>query len=554
MSRGRAVSPPLALLGLLFLLLAQSALSAPEGSTLAVRFCDGSLSAAQVADWLEFRPPSPKLAPEVAQRRRIEERVLLEVLNQRFLAAGLEKDAENQGWQGLLEDRLASAPLRRQVLAEVNVPEAEVEKAFNANPREFDSEKRFQLQNLFLRFPQPNTEKGRQDLHRDMTALRERLLAGADFAALAREHSQSATRSRGGHLGSAALRDLQPAIAAVVAELEEGEISPIVETADGLTLLRCLKVIPAQTLAPSEVKEKLRADLRDQLFEKAWQDLERRLLAKADLEVKMPEPDTALDATIATFKAGAAGVRITRRDFELFLRELNSEPFTALPPDVLRRRLDELVRQRLLRHEAGRQQLFEDPLLQRRLFFETMEMRAELMLQPEVRARLVEPKAEEIQALYERRKEQLREGSRFSFRSLTLPIRSDLPVALYHQVQTVGAQLGRRELDWAQATERLGSQMTAGEQISLTENQLFQLGRNVETAIKNLEPGQASGPHQEGRTLWLVQLLERVEQRPLSFAEARPRLRAALIASRREQIRSDLRAEIIAGQEIQISP
>ena len=78
--------------------------------------------------------------------------------------------------------------------------------------------------------------------------------------------------------------------------------------------------------------------------------------------------------------------------------------------------------------------------------------------------------------------------------------------------------------------------------------------RNVEEAIKSLAPGQASGPHQEGRTLWLVQLIERVEQRPLSFEEARPRLRAALIARRREEIRNDLRAEILKAQEIEVRP
>lgn len=519
-----------------------------------MRFRQGTLSAAQVEAWLRFRPPSGRLDPEEARRRRIEERVLLEVLDRRFSQLGLESDLEARSWQRLLERRLAAAALRRAVNEETVAPAEEIEAAFRADPHRFDGERRFKLQNLFKRFPPAAGEEERERLRHEMAALREQLVAGAEFASLVRQESESATRERGGSMGSVALADLQPEVARVVATLGAGELSPVIETADGLTLLRCTGIVPEARLTPEEVRQRLAREIRRERVERAWDELTTRLLAELAPMYPLAPLGAAPESVVATARRGDGVETLDRRDLELFLREQRSAPPAALAPEELRRHAEELVLQLARSREAERRGLTTTPVYRERLAFETLTMRAELALAPEVRKRLVTSTEAEITALYERRKEQLAEPAQSRLRVLEIPIRSDLPAALYQHARETGARLEAGEITLEQAQTALAPHARLQDLGWLSQPAVWQLGRNVEIALQKLHPGGHTGMVQEGRKLMALQLVDHRDERPLTLAEARPSLVAALTAAQRERIRTELRAAIIAEQEIRFGP
>jgi parvulin-like peptidyl-prolyl isomerase len=535
---------------LLALLAGQQADLPPASPTESLAsFRDGALTSAEVDAWLRHRPPTKRRSRE----RRIEERVLLEVLNRRFREAGLEPTADYRAWLRLLEERLAAAALQKTVFASTAVPAAEIEAAFAARPQAFDSERRYQLQNLFLAFPPGSGPEDRDRLRREMEELRRRLLAGADFAALARELSASATRNRGGHLGTAALSGLRPEVARAVAGLEKGGLSAIVETADGLTLLRCVDVLPAVTLSPEEKRRRHAEELRKKKAERDWRDATARLLADARPDYRLPLKASP-DSEAAVFAWQGQRETILRRDLDFHLRDQRSAPAESLPAAALRSRLEELVLQRARALEAERLGATREPDYLERLRWEKLEMQAELVLMPEIAARMTPPAPEEAQALFERRRDDLVAPEALTFRVLEVPILAERPASFYRQLQTAGAALGRGEIDFDELGRRLGEAARLVEHAGALPNYVFQQGANVEAALRQLQPGGASGPHQEGRTLVFVHLVSRREPRPLSFAEARPQLEASLQAAKREKIRSGLRAEILRQQEVRIDP
>lgn len=527
----------------------QADLPSASASEPPVSFRDGALSSAEVDAWLRFRPPTKRHSRD----RRIEERVLIEVLNRRFAAAGLESTPDYLAWLRLLEDRLAAGALQKKIVASATVPAADIEAAFKARPAAFDRERRYQLQNLFLAFPPASGPQERARIRAEMEELRGRLLGGADFAAIARERSESATRNRGGHLGTAALSGLRPEIAHAVADLQPGQLSAILETADGLTLLRCVDVLPAVTLSPEESRRRHADELKKKQADRDWREATARLLAGAKPEYPRSLP-TAPEGQAAILTGHGRPEAITRRELDFYLREQGSGPVDSLPAAALRTRLEELVLQRARALEAGRLGATRDPDYLEQLRWEKLSMQAELVLMPEIAARMTPATAEEMQALFERRRQSLIAPETLTFRLLELPILAERPASFYRELQAAGAALGRGELSFDQLRRRLGDAARLEVHADASPSYVFQLGANIEAALKNLQPGGASGPHQEGRVLSFVHLVSRREPRQLTFEETRPQLEAALQTGKREKIRSALRAEILRQQEVRIEP
>lgn len=77
-----------------------------------------------------------------------------------------------------------------------------------------------------------------EDARQTGERLLEQLRAGAPFAALARQFSRAPTAGNGGTMGWLAQAALDEEIAGPVAQLSKGQISPVIRTASGFTILQ----------------------------------------------------------------------------------------------------------------------------------------------------------------------------------------------------------------------------------------------------------------------------------------------------------------------------
>lgn len=94
--------------------------------------------------------------------------------------------------------------------------------------------------------------------------LREKVLAGADVAAIARQHSQDRTREDGGHLGPFS-RAFRHPVARAAHELEPGQVSEVIAFDDSGTrkhaLVYCLRKLPGRDAPFAEVRDEIERDL-----------------------------------------------------------------------------------------------------------------------------------------------------------------------------------------------------------------------------------------------------------------------------------------------------
>lgn len=119
-----------------------------------------------------------------------------------------------------------------------------------------------------------------------LSELRQRLVSGkADFAALAREFSQDGSAPQGGDLGWVSPGTFVPEFEDAMNRLAEGEVSPPVVSRFGVHLIVVTDRRRVE-LGPREVREVVRAQLRDAKLEEAYASWSQEVRERAYVELR----------------------------------------------------------------------------------------------------------------------------------------------------------------------------------------------------------------------------------------------------------------------------
>ncbi len=140
---------------------------------------------------------------------------------------------------------------------------------------------------ILLRASPQLSEKAARDQLNDF---RKRIVAGqADFATLAREHSQDGSAAEGGDLGWASPGMFVPEFEAVMNRLAPGQISDPLVSRFGIHLIQ-LTERRNTTLSPQEQRDTVRAILREKKLDEAYATWLQDLRGRAYVEFREPPP------------------------------------------------------------------------------------------------------------------------------------------------------------------------------------------------------------------------------------------------------------------------
>lgn len=123
-----------------------------------------------------------------------------------------------------------------------------------------------------------DTEKGAKKAQAEV--IRKQLVDGADFAALAKEHSSCPSSAQGGSLGEFGKGQMVPPFEKAAFELEPGGISEVVETQFGYHLITVTKHDQGSTPSFDEAKERVEKAVNEEKLESWFEGL----IAQAKIE------------------------------------------------------------------------------------------------------------------------------------------------------------------------------------------------------------------------------------------------------------------------------
>lgn len=192
----------------------------------------------------------------------------------------LQKAVESSGlnWEDyeaqLRNTLLSQEVIRREVSSRMDIGTDEVQKYYDAHKDEFVRPEQVQLADIYLS-TENKTPEQIAAIEKQANALRDRVLAGEDFATLAKRYSEGPTAQNGGDLGVYERGALAPQIDQAVFKMDKGQIT-VIQAKTGFEVIKVVDHFQAG-LQPVD---KVENEIMNKLYEAKMQPALREYLAE----------------------------------------------------------------------------------------------------------------------------------------------------------------------------------------------------------------------------------------------------------------------------------
>jgi peptidyl-prolyl cis-trans isomerase C len=177
--------------------------------------------------------------------------------------------------------------LEAEVGKDLSVKPADVAAFYEQNPARFAQPEAVRLSHVLIGVPQGAPESARTAARQRAADVAKRAKAGADFARLARTHSNDASRERGGDLGFVPRGQAQPSFEQAAFALSPGEVSDPVETTYGFHVIKAGEKRPAQTVPFGQAAAQVEQYLLDERRQELARAYVNRLKSAGKVEILM---------------------------------------------------------------------------------------------------------------------------------------------------------------------------------------------------------------------------------------------------------------------------
>ncbi len=174
--------------------------------------------------------------------------------------------------------------ITQEIGQDFSVSEEESREFYDNNPQFFEQGEQIEARHILLSTQGVEGEDATAAKREKAEELKQQLENGADFAELAREESEGPSASQGGSLGTFGRGQMVPGFEEAAFELEEGEISDVVETQFGFHIIQVTNKIESGTTPYAEAQGQIDQYLTQQKRNQAVQDYVAELKEGADIQ------------------------------------------------------------------------------------------------------------------------------------------------------------------------------------------------------------------------------------------------------------------------------
>lgn len=175
--------------------------------------------------------------------------------------------------------------IKSEIVPKIDIKPDAIKAYYESNMDQFRRPERVRAQHILMKTEQGDSEEKKAEAKKKLEALQKRILAGEDFSALAKEHSQGPSNVRGGDLGFFTRGRMVKAFEDVAFKLAPNEVSDIVETQFGYHLIKVLEHQAESNPPFEEVQPKIKSMMFNQQIQKELEPYVDGLREKAKIEI-----------------------------------------------------------------------------------------------------------------------------------------------------------------------------------------------------------------------------------------------------------------------------
>ena len=189
-----------------------------------------------------------------------------------------------------LRDRTRRSLLINQLIEQevgksIAVKPSEVATFYEQNPSRFTQPESVRVSHILIGVPANAPPAGRESARQRAAEVTQKARAGADFAALARQYSNDASRTRGGDLGFIVRGQAQPPFEQAAFTLAPGQISDPIETVYGFHIIKGGEKRPSHAVPFGQAAAQVEQYLLDQKRQQQAREYVTRLKSGGKVEI-----------------------------------------------------------------------------------------------------------------------------------------------------------------------------------------------------------------------------------------------------------------------------
>ena len=179
------------------------------------------------------------------------------------------------------EELMIAKVIEEIIVPKIVVEDKEVEAFYNEKKELFKQPEQVKASHILIKSTETDTPEQKKEQKAKIEGiLKEARVGDADFAELAKKHSEGPSGPNGGDLGYFGRGRMVPAFETASFALKVGEVSDVVETQFGYHILKVFDRKEARELPFEEVKEDIRNNLK---YEKSSADVEKLVASLRDV-------------------------------------------------------------------------------------------------------------------------------------------------------------------------------------------------------------------------------------------------------------------------------
>jgi len=197
----------------------------------------------------------------------------------------------------------------RQVRRKITISDEDVERYYNLNAKNYRANERAHIRHILLSLAENAPPERVASVAAKGRELHQRIAAGEDFAALAREHSQGAGHAEGGDIGWVNRGTLVAGIEEMAFQkLSVGQVSEVFRTSMGIHIVKLEgrdagKPVPLSSVAPRIKGELLNKALEERFAKWVKTDLRRKHRVDIKIAGVVFKPEDSKEGTVNALMA-----------------------------------------------------------------------------------------------------------------------------------------------------------------------------------------------------------------------------------------------------------
>lgn len=194
--------------------------------------------------------------------------------------------------QGLTEDdlkqnferNLLTQEIRRmEVENKINIAQPEIEKYYREHITDYTEPSKVRIREVVVKFEAGGEAEAEQRARRLLQDIQQ----GADFAEVARRHSDASSKEAGGDLGFFEQRELAAPLASVAFEMAPGDISDLIRMDTSFRIIRVEEKTEEKTMTLDSVYNDIGNALRDEMLQEQTEKFLKEIREQAMVEVRI---------------------------------------------------------------------------------------------------------------------------------------------------------------------------------------------------------------------------------------------------------------------------